>query len=249
MEYHIIHFETITSTNDHAKSLGEDGYDEGYVVTADSQSNGRGRKGRTFYSPDSGNLFMSLLLRPNISIEQSQKITTLAALCVSRALDELFNINTGIKWVNDIYLSGRKISGILTEVCLSADNKLDFVVLGIGVNIFTPKEGFPEELSNIAGAVFNGSDYSKTEREEIRDKVLSKILELFVEYYNRDEIRPFMDEYRERSIIIGKDVTYNSFDKESSVHVLGIDDDAHLIVEGEDGKVYSLDSGEVSVRL
>ena len=143
----------VTSTNTLLKAQAEQGAPEGTVLIAESQTAGKGRLGRHFTSPPGTGIYFSLLLRPHCTAEKSLFITTTAAVAVCEAIEQVTGLNPQIKWVNDIYLNEKKVCGILTEASVDFENGgLNWAVLGIGINIAVPKEGFPEEIRSIAGA-------------------------------------------------------------------------------------------------
>ena len=141
---------TVTSTNDIIMEYGRNGREEFTAVVADSQSHGRGRKGRIFYSPDNAGTYFSILLRPNLHFSESLYITTAAAAAVTEAIKQLYNIDTEIKWVNDIYYKGKKICGILTEAHIDMESgTIDYAALGIGINIFEPEKNYHKDIKNV----------------------------------------------------------------------------------------------------
>lgn len=237
-------FDTLESTNITARQLAADGAPTGTVIIAHEQTGGKGRLGRPFFS-GAGGLYMSVVLRPDLSPDVTTLITAAAAVAVSRAVDSVCGVSTGIKWVNDIFLNGKKICGILTQGSLSPENNsVDFAVLGIGLNINRPKNDFPNELKNIAASIFESPCNSDTQ-----DRLVAEILNEFFEIYKDIASRGFLAEYRERSIIIGKEVLCKDAAHEYPVTVNGIDDNAHLIVTRTDGKTVTLSSGEVRIKI
>ncbi len=234
-------FKCVDSTNTVAKQLAREGADEGTLVTADRQDAGRGRLGRNFFSPDGG-LYMSLLLRPEFSAADARLITTAAAVAVCRVLERKKGNCFSIKWVNDIYKDGRKVCGILTESAPSPGGKLEWAILGIGINLF-PTCPVPSELESILGFAFDKEDeVDKTAlAEEIRD-------EFFLLYPTLCE-RTFAAEYRDRMFLTGKRVSVIRDDKEIPALVKGTDNDLRLLVEYADGTQDALGAGEVSIRL
>ena len=142
----------VTSTNTLLKAQAEQGAPEGTVLIAESQTAGKGRLGRHFTSPPGTGIYFSLLLRPHCTAEKSLFITTTAAVAVCEAIEQVTGLNPQIKWVNDVYLNEKKVCGILTEASVDFENGgLNWAVLGIGINIAVPEEGFPEEIRSIAG--------------------------------------------------------------------------------------------------
>ncbi len=226
------------STNDDLKAAAADGAPEGEVLIAGAQTAGKGRLGRSFWSPDSGGLYMSILLRPSLPIGSALCITAAAAVAVSEAADNISGIRSGIKWVNDIYVDGRKICGILTESAVAPDGSMNHAVLGIGVN--TCDMGFPEELRDKAGAI--GIDRA------LIPKLAAGILTRFFAIYDSLPSRAFMEEYRHRSVLTGRVIEYERGGVLYRGTVEGIDNDARLLVRGSDNKVIQLISGEVNIK-
>lgn len=239
----VMAFDSIDSTNTYLKGLAADGQKEGTVVIAKSQTMGRGRLGRSFHSAENG-LYLSLLLRPEKSAEASLLITVAASVAVALAIEKVTGKQTEIKWVNDIYLNSKKVSGILTEGAINPETaKLSYAVLGVGVNIFTPKGDFPDEIKNIATAIYE-SDNGKN----ILPTLAAEIINIFMDFYKKLEQKEYLTEYKKRSILTGKEVSYVSDGTMYTGKVLGIDDDARLLLL-VNGEKIALNAGEVSVRL
>lgn len=234
----------VTSTNDILKEEALKGAPEGTVLIASMQTRGKGRLSRSFFSPDKSGLYMSIILRPKILPEKSVLITTAAAVAVSKAIEHLTDKKAGIKWVNDIFINGKKVAGILTEAAFSGDGKaLQYAVLGIGINLFEPENGFPEDLKDIASAVFEKED------PEIRETLIFEILNNFFSYYEKLSAAPHIEEYRNRSIVIGKKINVLSGEAVSPATAIGIDDDCRLQVIYENGEEGIVSSGEISIRI
>ena len=161
-----LEYPSLPSTNDELLRLAKGGACHGTVVVAKEQSAGKGTKGRSFFSPNGG-IYMSVLLR-NISKEALLSVTPAAAVAVYEALFSVLKIETFIKPVNDLYYQGKKVCGILTQAVSGGD--VEFVVVGIGVNLFRPDGGFPEELKEIAGCLL-----PVREDESIKKKLIQAI--------------------------------------------------------------------------
>ena len=234
----IIYKDSTESTNLDAKRLARDGANEWTIVCARRQSAGRGRLGRTFFSPEGG-LYISIVLRPTLKGDTITLLTTAAAAAMSRAIERLYKKHTDIKWVNDIYIDGRKVCGILTEAAFSSAD-IDFAVVGIGVNLYGKKEQIPNELANIMGFVCD----SPTEREEL----ILTFLEFFKAYYEKLADKPHLEYYKQKQLIKDMPVKVLENEKEITAFAKGIDDNFHLRVE-IDGQERILSFGEVSVRL
>ena len=240
----VIVLDDIDSTNNYLKKLAEDGEKENTIVIAKHQSGGKGRMGRSFFSPKSG-LYMSILLRPNFSAEKSLFITTATAVAVSDAIDGLSDKNSSIKWVNDVFIDSKKVCGILTEASIDFETGgLSYAVVGLGVNLYHPADGFPEDIKNIAGTVFD-SEISGDEKA----KFAAEIINGFFNIYNNFENSDFMKRYKSKSFILGKKINVIKGDKKTPATAIDIDDEARLLVEYETGERESLFSGEVSIKL
>ena len=236
-------FDSLTSTNTYAKELAVSGSGEVCII-ARSQTCGRGRMDRSFFSPDGG-LYMSLLLRRNLKAADAVRLTTAAAVAVSRAIDAVAGVGSSIKWVNDIYLNGKKVCGILTEGKTSSDGMLDFAIVGIGVNLALSESGFPADIADKAGAVFEALPNNAD------NIIAARIINEFMTLISEDNGEECLAEYRERSFIIGKDIDVILLPSGMSkpARAIDIDDEYKLVVEYENGKTEALSSGEVSVRI
>ena len=239
MELH----DELDSTNIRAKALAATGAPHGYLVIADSQKQGRGRFGRSFFSPEHSGVYITYILRPKMTAERAAMITSMAAVAVARAIEAVADVKAGIKWVNDIYLNGRKTCGILCEASMDFESgMLEYAVLGIGVNV-APMT-FPEELKDIATSISNecGAPVS-------RSRLIAEISNQLELLYPQLETGEFMAENRARSIVIGREVTVLRGDERFPAKVLDIDIQGRLVVQTGDGSISRLASGEISVKL
>ncbi|MBQ6892909.1 MAG: biotin--[Clostridia bacterium] len=238
--FEIKYFSEVTSTNDIVKDLAKGGAPEWTVAVADAQTCGRGRMGRSFMSPKGTGLYMSILLRPRLGADKSLLITTAAACAVAKTVEKHTGKAARIKWVNDIFLGEKKVCGILTEGQVSGD-KLEYAVLGIGINLEAPKGGFGE-LEGIATSMFNGESYDKA-------AIISDILERFAAYYENLEEKPHFNDYTSRDMLRGKTVKVTSAGEVLyEATVCGIDENFALVID-RDEKKESLQSGEVSIKI
>lgn len=235
---------SVTSTNTIVKEMAENGEKAGFCLVAEHQSQGRGRLGRSFESPDRTGLYMSVLLRPEMKALEALFITTATAVAVARALEKLVPAEKSvkIKWVNDIYIDDLKVCGILTEASIDfRTGGLEYAVVGIGVNLYANKV-LTEKLSGIAGVAFEDS------REDLRAKLCAEILKeltLALDFSRKTEV---IDYFRQKSYLDGKEVSVITPRGSYPAKVLGIDENAHLVVEKESGEKVVLSSDEVSVR-
>lgn len=237
--------ESVDSTNTLVRKQAELGTAEGYTLIANRQTSGRGRRGRTFYSPADTGIYLSILLRPKqFTAQQAVRLTTIAAVAACEALERVSGKKAEIKWVNDVFMNGKKVCGILTEASFGLeDGFLEYAVLGIGMNVCPPKEGFPEELTEIAGTVFEEA------QNDGKNKLAAEFLNRFMEYYRAPKHGDYQTEYRKRSFVIGKEIEVISGGKSEWARALDVDDQCQLLVEDSEGKRKLLSSGEISVRI
>ena len=237
---------TIGSTNTALKARAAEGAGEGLALIAGEQTAGRGRMGRSFYSPADSGLYMSLLLRPRIAAQEAVRITACAAVAVAETIEELSGRAAQIKWVNDVLLDGRKVCGILSEASLDCESgELAWVVVGIGINAVRPAESFPAELRQIAGAVFE-----RAEIPELRAKLAAGVLDRLMDYAAGPGGEHCFEAYRSRSVVLGKPVNLLIPGRDPEpAQVLGLNRDYSLQVRLPDGSERAVSSGEVSVRL
>ena len=241
--FHIEVHKQVTSTNDFLKNLKAS---EGRVIVAQEQTGGKGRLGRSFYSPEGTGIYFSLLLTPTIPIDEATAVTAAAAVAVAEAMEKLAGKEVQIKWVNDIYINGKKVCGILTEGVFDMENRrLGQVILGIGINLMEPLEGFPSELIPSAGGVFKEGEAPK----DSKNLLIAEVLLRFWPYYKNLQDKNFLTGYRQRSMVTGKDILIiRGQETPRKAKALDIDENFHLIVEREDGEIEHLSSGEVSIR-
>lgn len=244
----IIVLDTVDSTNNYCKALPET--DLPVVVASDEQTAGRGRRGKSFSSPKGYGLYFSFAFRPGFSMEDSMNVTAVAASVARQVLADLSGKPVEIKWVNDLYLHGKKIAGILTEGVAGLEEQgFERIVVGIGINCFS--HPLPPELRDIAGALWDD------EPPFTRNDLLARLsLELARAFCGRDRLdaRRWLDDYREHCFIIGREVLVEAAGRQSySALVTGVDDDFALVVEpleGADaGTEKHLTSGQVSLKL
>lgn len=244
MERKIYKFEAITSTNDFCKDNAKVGAPEGMVAVADFQTMGKGRLGRIFESPKGTGLYLSIVLRPKFAREFIPFITTAAAVAAARAIEKVSPRKAFIKWVNDIYVDNKKVAGILAESSFSdTDENLNFVILGIGVNVLPPKNGFSDNIKDIAGSI-----YKKIAPSNIKDSLMAEFLNEFEKIYEALPDTSFIKEYRERNFLIGKEITFIKDEKEISATVLDVDENASLVVKNNEGEILKLSTGEVNIK-
>lgn len=240
-------YDTLESSNRTAKTLALEGAPHGTMVLAGQQTAGRGRMGRRFESPAGKGVYLSLVLRPSLPMTEAQAVTVSAAVAVCRAVKKLCGLELGIKWVNDLYYNGKKVCGILTEAVLDLESgMLDYAVLGLGFNVAAPADGWPEDLRDVAGALYDGSPAPGA-----RAALAAAFLNAFWPLYRAGPRSGYLDEYRRRQALTGQRVLVTPRrGTPRAAQVQGIDDECKLVVrfDGE-SRPAVLNSGEVSVRL
>lgn len=224
------------------------------VLLARRQTGGRGRLGRSFHSPDGTGLYMSVLFVPRMPPRDALRLTTAAAVACAEAADRVrspeavtLSGEVGIKWVNDLYLDGKKICGILAEAALSPTaESLSWAVIGIGINVSPPPHGFPADIADTAGTLLPSAPAADT--DDILARLVTDILVRLQVYLDGDPT-DLLAQYRRRSVLDGRAVLVRPAGslggEEIPATVLGIDGDFGLRVRYEDGTAASLSSGEV----
>lgn len=231
-------YDTLESSNRTAKLLALDGAPHGTLVLTAHQSAGRGRLGRVFESPSGKGVYLSVLLRPAAS---AQTATIGAAVAVCRAVQELCGLELGIKWVNDLYYQGKKVCGILTEAGTDLESgRLEWLVVGIGLNLTSRPEDWPEELRPIAGSLYPGGP-APVSRAALAGAIARELLGLCPAF-------DCLDEYRARCFVPGHWVTVCTGTESYAAKAVVIDDAGRLIVQREGGRTEALCHGEVSIR-
>ena len=235
-ENEMVLLKTVDSTNTYAKKLAADGAADGTVVIAEQQTAGRGRRGNSFYSPPKGGLYMTVILRPEKHAADTDLFTICAGCAVCRAVEELSGTKPLIKWVNDVYLDGKKICGILSEATTDFESgTVDSVVTGIGINIST--EDFPDGLGSKAGSIGTGN--------VTRARLAAAVLKELMYCLGRRRSDNIAD-YKARSLVLGKEVGFMMNNVQYAGKAVDIDDSGQLVVE-VGGEVMRLNSGEISV--
>ncbi len=234
-------YSCLESTNITARLKAADGAREGDLTIALSQTGGRGRMGRSFYSPESSGIYFSLVLRPRIKAEDISLITPVAAVAVARAIEEIARKSPKIKWVNDLFINNKKVCGILSEATFCGDGSAEYVILGIGINLVTPKGGYPQDIKNIAGSVFNKDEAFNA------NKLVASIVNGFFELYTDLKSENTLEEYQKRMMLIGSNINYTQNGVQKSGSVAGIDNKFRLIIKNEKGESVHLQSGEVTI--
>lgn len=242
--YSVHYLSEVDSTNTYCKKLAKEHAPHGTVVIAEHQTRGRGRLGRTFCSPKNTGLYCSVLLRPDWGLDTIQLVTACTAVAAAEAVDALSGADTQIKWVNDLYLGGRKICGILTESAFCSGGKLDYLIVGIGINLCDTRSTFPEELHPIVTSIEEETGVRVSVRQ-----MADALLERLERAYEKLPDRGFLEEYRKRSFLRNQEVMVHSPAGAYPARVIGIDDSAGLVIVLPDGTQRVLNTGEISVRI
>lgn len=236
-----IYEEETDSTNLMAKRLAKEGAAHGTLVCAARQSAGRGRRGRTWISGKNGNIYMSLLLRPDMEPSHAPMMTLIMAYSVAKAVEQVCKIKTGIKWPNDILSGTKKICGILTEMGME-EGTISYVVIGVGIN--TGQMEVPKELEDKALFLNIGQE----QKEELMAVCMNLFEESYETFVKCGSLEFLKEEYEARLVNRGKTVCVLEPENEYKGRALGITDTGELLVEKETGEIVEIYSGEVSVR-
>ena len=233
--WNIEEFDTLSSTNTALRQVA-DKEQEGKVYIAKEQTGGKGTKGRSFVSKRGG-LYMSLLIKPQAKGFSATGITSLSAVAMCNAIEKVYGVLPRIKWVNDIILNTKKLGGILVEGKMNA-NRFDWVIVGVGVNITEPEDGFEDEIKDIATAITKLKDETKVQ------ELVKEFLAEFEKYYLEFEKGSYKSKYKVLSAILGKSVTIKTTNSEINGIAYDIDSENRLVVKS--GCVeYIFSSGEV----
>ena len=238
----ILVYEQLPSTNTEAKTLAINGANEFTTIIAKSQTQGKGRLGRRFISNSENGLYMSIILKPNIPPSECVHITVLTAVAVMEAINETSGVDSDIKWVNDIYINDKKVCGILVESTCE-NNIITNAIVGVGVNITPPQNGFDTEIKDIATSIFD-----KIAPPNYKEILCAKIIDKIVHYYKNIKEKTYMNAYREKSNIINKEVDIYIGNDIFKGIAIDINDKAEIVVKMENGETRIFNSGEARVR-
>ena len=242
-------YKSVDSTNAVAKQLALGGAPHGTIVIAEEQTLGRGRKGRVFFSPAGGGIYLSFILRPKMAISQALIVTAAAAVLTAQAMEAVKDCQITIKWVNDLFLQDKKVCGILTEAATDCESGgIDYLILGIGINVKPGKTDVPSEIKTVVGTLFN-----RDEKAVLRNHLAAILIDMILDFFLILEVDPklatksIMAEYRSRSNVIHKWIQVMGDPALTEGYAVDIDDQGFLLVEDAQGQRHTLNSGEVSI--
>ncbi|MBQ9960897.1 MAG: biotin--[Firmicutes bacterium] len=242
----------VDSTNDYAKTLTDLSVPN--IVIANEQTKGKGRLGRSFYSPASKGIYMTIAFEPDFGLDKAMLVTTISALAVCQAFEATVGLGPKIKWVNDIYLNGKKVCGILTEAESNFETgKISKIILGIGINCF--EQSFPDELAQKATYI------EKAQKEYTRNDLIASVAEKFFDLLSNFDKRRLLRDYKSRSLILGEPIlifgtSYDALPENGGrgvkARAIDIDENGGLVVEYSEGRrareMDTITSGEVTIR-
>jgi BirA family transcriptional regulator, biotin operon repressor / biotin---[acetyl-CoA-carboxylase] ligase len=237
----IIHFDTIDSTNDYAKKIAND-MEDGTVIISEEQTKGRGRMGRKWYSRKGDGIWLSIILKPDINPYECPFITLIAGASIIKSLDKL-GVKSSIKWPNDIIVNNKKMCGVLTELAAEID-KVNYVVLGIGMNVKTLN--FDDDIENIATSLYK--EGYKLSRIDIVSEILMEFENLYTNYINNKDKKEVLDICKKYSAILNKNIYLLKNGEKTKAKCIDINEDGNLIVQFDDNSIKEIISGEVSIR-
>lgn len=233
----VLYYPSVDSTNNVCKRLLAEGKEGEFLVVANEQTAGRGRQGKSFYSPADTGIYFTLVTRPYLPLQNAVTATTAAAVAVCRAIEKLTDKKPEIKWVNDVFVDGKKICGILTEAITNfEEGVVDSVIVGIGINVNTGT--FPDEL------VQAGCLNAKVNRSELVAAICDELLKI-----TGGDYKSFIDYYRHHSMVIGREINFIKNGVVTKATAVAIDENGGLEVELEDKSHIVLRSGEISLRF
>ena len=238
-------FDSIGSTNDEAKRMALAGAPHGTVLVAGYQTNGHGRMGRSFHSPENVGVYLTVLLRPNCRPQELMHLTCATAVAMCDSVESAAGFRPGIKWTNDLVYGRKKLGGILTGLGLKADGKVDYAIIGIGINCCQKPGDFPPEIADMAASLS-----MIAEKEIDRAKVAAAMMEALWQMDKTllAEKDAMLRLYRRDCITLGQDVVLVRGDEKRYGTALDIDEEGALIVRYDSGETAAVNSGEVSVR-
>ncbi len=240
-------YPSLVSTNQTAKQLALEGAPAGTIVLAGEQTGGRGRRGRSFFSPSGTGVYFTVIFRSELAADRAVMITTAASVAAARAIDKVTGgePHAQIKWINDIYLGGKKICGILTDAVANMENgSFEYIVVGIGINTNNKTEDFPEEFRDRAGSLFSVTG-KKYDRNRMAAALADEIADILPNFSSGE----YLKEYRSRSCVLGHSILiFGAGHDGTPATAVDIDEHGYLLARGRQGELYTLNSGEITIR-
>jgi len=240
-------FNSVDSTNNVAKRKNFFSNEKYYLAVSREQTDGKGRMGRSFFSPKDKGIYMSLAIKLNMHIDKITKLTTATSVFVVKALKEVVGIDTQIKWINDIYYDDKKVCGILTESINDVETGIiDTIIVGIGINLYPCNNDIlPVDIKNMVGTILKGNNECLDfDRNELVANIINQILS------NIYSINDFglRDIYKKHSLILNENIVYTINGEERLGIAIDIDENGGLLIKNDCGEIITLSSGEISVR-
>lgn len=239
------YFPTVGSTNDEAKRLALAGAPHGTVVLASHQTNGHGRMGRSFHSPEGQGIYLSILLRPDCAPGELMHLTCAVAAAACDACHRAANLRPGIKWTNDLVYGTKKLGGILTAMGLRAGGRVDHCVIGIGINCNQQEQDFPPELRDMAGSLAMATGMP-IDRVRLAAAMMEALRHMDAGLLTKKE--EILTRYRKDCVTLGKEIQVIRGEERRPGTALDIDWDGALVVRFSSGETGTVNSGEVSIR-
>lgn len=242
----VYHYTSVDSTNEVLKQLSERDIKEGTVIVAEEQTKGRGRRERSWFSPQKGGIYLSLLLKPKVSPEETPLFSLLSAVAITKGIKKILpNLALGIKWPNDIFINNRKICGILIDLKAEAE-LLHQVIIGIGINVNIAPGDFPPELKDTATSLYIQNNEQKVPRSKLAASILEELEGYYLLYLSQGA-SPIIAEWKKYNITLDKKVTVTSVQRSLEGYTRDIDLNGALLVEIENGSLIRCFAGEVSL--
>jgi len=241
-----IHYqEEVDSTQKIAHRLATEGAVEGTVIVAEEQLLGRGRLDRKWHSPKYTGIWMSIILRPNLPLQKAPQLTLVTAVAVVQAIEEITGLLPQIKWPNDILINGKKVTGILTEMQADAD-RINAIIIGIGINVKQKRDDFPEEIQQIATSLAEESGQSIS-RAKLMQAVFARLEKLYLTYL-KEGFFPIKLLWESYALSIGKDIIARTVTGDIKGKALGITEDGVLKIQQENGEIRHVYSADILIN-
>jgi BirA family transcriptional regulator, biotin operon repressor / biotin---[acetyl-CoA-carboxylase] ligase len=237
--------DTVVSTQEEAKKLAEEGAPEGIAVIAEEQTGGRGRMGRKWHSPRGKGIWMSVILRPKLPLLTTPQLTLLAGVAVCRAIRQAAGVEAGIKWPNDLLVSGRKVCGILLESSLS-EGQLQYCIAGIGIDVNLAEEDYPDFLQGVGTSLMIERGGEPVDRTGLAGTVLAELEKLYTLYLEQG-FEPIRELWESLSVTLGRRIALNTAGGRREGRATGLDSDGALLLQDAAGHVFSVCSGEIEM--